>query len=171
VSIGNEERKRRVLCFTEADGVTPYSNDSYVVTFIAFDPTTLTVTNKIDGTGVRVAAGCILTYEEEDPALGPYFNSEASKWVGGLAAGLYQALYDGDPFSLTQYFPSDIGTNRDNPLWISFPLVLTHANEMNWASQTCYWLTNLAFSDFGYYQGHAIGGWSWRWTGGFNLDY
>jgi hypothetical protein len=143
--------------FTETDGVTPYTNDTYVVTFTAFDPTTITITNKIDRHGVRKAAGCILTYEEEDPTLsgGPYLNAKASTWVTSLAGG-YESLYWSDWASLTQYDPADIGPNRDNPPY-EFPYALTSASEPTWATKVCTALTNLAYSDFGYYMGHANG--------------
>jgi hypothetical protein len=143
--------------FTETNGA-PYTNDTYAVQFIAYDPTELNFTNKIDGTGVRPAGGCILTYEEEDPAVAPYLNSEADKWVSdGLATGLYKTLYDGDPFSLPQYQVSDIGPNRDNPSWWwTMPLVLTKGSEQNWINLTCYSLSNGVFSDFNYCQGHSV---------------
>jgi hypothetical protein len=53
--------------FTEADGVTPYTNDTYKVHFVAFDPTTLDVTNRIDRQGVRGGAGAILSYCTDNP--------------------------------------------------------------------------------------------------------
>lgn len=144
--------------FTEADGVTPYSNDTYAVTFTAFDPTTITITNKIERHGVRTAAGCIVTYEEEDPALSgaPYLNSEASKWLEALAFS-YESLYYWDAFSLTQFDPSEIGANRDNVGTPLMPFKLTAGGESNWANQVYLSLTNIAYSDFGYYMGHGNG--------------
>jgi len=145
--------------FKETNGV-PYTNDTYTVTFAAqAGATTLTVTNRIDRHGVRNAAGTILTYEEEDPttSAGPYLNSQANTWIGGLAVGLYEGLYYNDFASLTQYYPWQIGTDRDNPTWTSFPYVLTKANELSWPDQIHYSLTNRLFSDFGYYAGHGSG--------------
>jgi hypothetical protein len=143
--------------FTEADGLTPYSNETYSVTFTAFDPTTLAITNRIERYGVRQAAGCIVTYEEEDPALsaGPYLNSEASKWIGAVAVS-YDSLYYWDWASLTQFSPYDIGSYRDNPP-SEFPYVLTGNFQLPWAAKVFYALTNLAYSDFGYYTGHGSG--------------
>jgi hypothetical protein len=144
--------------FTEADGVTPYSNDTYAVTFQTSNPTTLNTTNNIERNGVRTATGNILTYEKEDPSLsaGPYLNSQANTWVGSIAAAAYEALYYWDFASITQYSPSDIGANRDNPAYL-FPDFLTQGNETNWVNRVCSYLTNVAFSDFTYYMGHANG--------------
>lgn len=145
--------------FTEADGTTPYTDDTYVVTFTALDPTTLVITNTIDREGVRTAAGNILTYEQEDPttSTGSILDSDANTWIGTLALGLYSALYSTDFGSVTQYSPYDIGANRDNPSWTSFPLVLSKNNQTNWAVQTFYSITNPVFSDFGFYMGHGNG--------------
>ncbi|HWX22436.1 MAG TPA: hypothetical protein VN578_21250 [Candidatus Binatia bacterium] len=145
--------------FKETNG-TPYTNDTYTVTFTAFAAgTTLTVTNQIQRSGVRPAAGNIVTYEDEDPSdpTGRYLDTEAGKYIVSLEIALYEALYYWDFASGTQYSPSDIGTYRDNPPWTGFPYVLTHGNEQSWASETCYALTNLAFSDFGFYMGHGNG--------------
>jgi hypothetical protein len=143
--------------FTLLDGVTPYTNDTYAVHFVAYDPTTLDITNKIDRNGVRTAGGCIVTYEEEDPTLnaGPYLNSQAWSWVSSLAFG-YESLYLADFGSLTLYWPFQIGVNRDNPSGV-FPDYLTKGNETNWANRVCSYLANSNYSDFGYYMGHANG--------------
>ena len=150
--------------FTDADGVTPYTNDTYVVHFIAFDPDDVTTTNTIDRHGVRTAAGNIITYEQEDPSVsaGPYLNSQAAQWIDNSIAPLYETLYDWDwPYTLTDYYPSDIGNNRDNQIYL-FPWILTGGNEQGWANQTIPALANLAYSDFNFYMGHgngtAIGG-------------
>ena len=148
--------------FTEGDHVTPYSNDTYAVTFIAYDPTELTITNTIDRHGVRAAARNILAYEEEDPSSGgqpapAFLNSEANIWVGGLAEGVYEALYDNDFFSPTLYYTTDIGTNRDNTSSSAWPAVLTHGSESAWATKVLLSLTNANYSDFSYYMGHGNG--------------
>lgn len=101
--------------FTESDGVTPYSNDTYVVTFTAFDPTTLTITNKIDkGGNLRPPGGCLLTYQWEDPSdpTGAYLNNKADQVIGGDLLTLYQDIYK--PYSLTQYGVGVVGSNRDH---------------------------------------------------------
>ncbi len=143
--------------FTEADNVTPYSNETYGVTFTASGPTTLSFTNRIERYGVRQAAGCIVTYEEEDPNLsaGPYLNSEANKWITAVAAS-YESLCYWDFGSLTQYAPTDIGPGRDNPPY-EFPYVLTGNFQLPWAAKVFSALTNLMYSDFGYYTGHGNG--------------
>jgi len=104
--------------FTEADGVTEYSNDTYAVTFTASDPVTLTFTNTIDRSGARSGAGCFLTYQEQDPVspngggINNYLNQQADTWVNQTLKSLYTDLYD--PFSLTQYTTDQVGTNRNH---------------------------------------------------------
>jgi hypothetical protein len=145
--------------FTEADGLTPYTNDTYVVKFIAFDPDEVTTTNKIDRHGVRAAAGNIITYEQEDPSVsaGPYLNSQAEQWIDNSIAPLYETLYDWDwPYTLTHYYPSDIGNNRDNPLY-QFPYVLTGGSEQQWNNQIAAAVSSPVYSDFNYYMGHCNG--------------
>jgi hypothetical protein len=146
--------------FTESDGVTPYSEDDYVVTFTAFDPTTLVITNTIDRAGVRAAAANILTFQEEDLALtntATYLNAQAHQYIESLAVGLYSALYSRDFASIPQYTVSDIGPNRDIPAWVTLPQVETHANQLGYAVEVSLLLTNTQFSDFGYYFGHGNG--------------
>ena len=89
--------------FTEADGVTTYTNDTYAVHFIAFDPTSLNITNKIDRKGVRMGEGTIITYVEEDPSdiTGSLLNSQADIWIHQTLSFLYNDIYD--PWGLTQY--------------------------------------------------------------------
>jgi hypothetical protein len=144
--------------FTKADGVTPYTNDTYSVTFVAYDPTTLIITNRIARGGVRAAGRCIVTYEEEDPSLigGSYLNSQASTWIGSLASG-YATLYASDWGSFTEYSTSDIGANRDNSPSDGFPWILTGSYELPWGQHVYAALTNTAFSDFGFYMGHGNG--------------
>lgn len=120
--------------FTETNGA-PYTNDTFKVAFTAQAAgKTVTATNRIDRQGVRTVAGTIITYEDEDPTLpaGPYLNSQANTWVGGLAVGLFQNLYFNDFASLTQYYPWQIGNNRDNPIWSSFPYVLNGPSQFTW---------------------------------------
>ena len=83
--------------YNEADGVTPYSNDTYAVEFHLLTPATdLSWINVIDKQGVREAAGVILQYEEELPdSLGSFLNSELLFW-GDSTAELYQSLYEWD---------------------------------------------------------------------------
>jgi hypothetical protein len=99
---------------TEADGITAYSNDAYVVTFNAFDPDTWVSTNSLDkGGNIRSPAGCFLTYEWEDPSTptGMFLNNHADNAIAGDLLFLYQDIYDF--FGITQYFISDVGPNRD----------------------------------------------------------
>jgi hypothetical protein len=146
---------------------TPYTNDTYKVTFTALDPVTLSLTNTIDRSGVRPGGGCDLTYEEEDPTdpriSGGYINSEAQKWFGSLAS-MYSALYWSDFGSALQYSTTDIGNNRDNPfnpLFPTLPYVLTSSAQTGWPVFLENTLSNVAYSDFNY-EGHgngsAIGG-------------
>jgi hypothetical protein len=142
--------------FTTSDGITPYTNDTYVVTFTAFDPT-LTITNRIAKFGVRTAAGCLLTYQWEDPAYddGDYLNQQMDSWIRGSLQQLYTDVYKS--FSLTQYTPYQISTNRNHgdcwprtPYDPDWPVILSN-------------LTNvLKFSDFtlgcGHGSGAAVGG-------------
>lgn len=101
--------------FTEADGTTPYSNDTYVITFTAFDPTTLVATNTIDRVGVRAGAGTFLTYQWEDPGYpaidGQWLDDQADNWIKATLASLYNDLYRS--WSLTQYYPWMVGANRN----------------------------------------------------------
>jgi hypothetical protein len=99
--------------FTEADGVTPYTNDTYVVHFVADDPTTIVVTNTIDRQGVRAGGGTIITYTEEDPSTptGTWLNAAAQQWIGNTLTFLYTDIYD--QMGLTQYGPWDVGFGRN----------------------------------------------------------
>ena len=99
---------------TEADGVTPYSNDTYVVTFTAYDPMTWVSTNSLDkGGNIRVPAGCFLTYEWEDPSTtgGNFLDSHADTAIAGNLLFLFQDIYD--QWGFTEYYLSDVGPNRD----------------------------------------------------------
>lgn len=101
--------------FTEADGITPYSNDTYVVTFTAYDPTTLVITNTVDRVGVRAGAGTFMTYQWEDPGYpspdGQWLNDQADNWIKSTLAFLYNDLYD--QLGLTQYYPWMVGAGRN----------------------------------------------------------
>ena len=145
--------------FTKADGVTPYTNDTYVVKFVAYDPTTLTKTNSLVRDGVRIAARNIVTYEEDDPNLsyGAALNAAAEKFVGNLEIGLYEMLYSRHVLSLTAYETYQIGLNRENVSSYSFPWVFTHGQEATWTTNTMGALDSVDFSDFTYYAGHANG--------------
>ena len=80
--------------FTEGDGVTPYSNNTYTVTFTAYDPSTIVITNTIDRYGVRKASANLATYEREDPNIsgGSYLNAQATEYIDGMVIGLYGAI-------------------------------------------------------------------------------
>lgn len=142
--------------FTLADGVTPYTNDTYGVHFVAYDPTTLDITNKIDREGVRTGAGCYLTYQEEDPfdlTYGPgnaYLNDQANTWIKGALKTLYKDLYK--PTSLTQYTTSQVGTNRNHSDCTAQDL-----SNVEWAAFLQPALSNSIYSDFTLAQGHGNG--------------
>lgn len=142
--------------FTLADHVTPYTNDTYGVHFVAYDPTTLDITNKIDREGVRTGAGCYLTYQEEDPfdlTYGPgniYLNDQANTWIKGALKTLYKDLYK--PTSLTQYTTSQVGTNRNHSDCIAQDL-----SNVEWAAFLQPALSNSIYSDFTLAQAHGNG--------------
>ncbi len=115
--------------FTEQDGTTPYTNDTYVVQFnvtsvnngnLVVKPKTggggggsLSLTNKIDD-GVRKGAGCFITYQEEDPGdtTGSYWNDKADMWDRQTLRQLYVDQYKS--LSLTQFTTDQVGTNRNH---------------------------------------------------------
>lgn len=146
--------------FTEGDGVTPYSNDTYQVQFIAFDPGGNTVNNTIDRHGVRKAGGVIITYEQEDPtvSVGPTYNTAATTYIDNTIVGMYETLYASDFASFEQYLVSDIGPGRDNPPGI-MPFVLNPTVVPQWATAVLFSCTNTYYSDFGYYMGHGNTSW------------
>ena len=99
---------------TEADRVTPYSNDTYVVTFTAYDPVTWVSTNSLDkGGNIRVPAGCFLTYVWEDPSTtsGNFLDNSADTAIAGNLLYLYQDIYD--QWGLTEYYTWNVGPNRN----------------------------------------------------------
>lgn len=158
--------------FTEADGATPWTNEQYVVNFTASPTTsgfaanyaggatpnndggggsaTITVTNKID-TGVRKGAGCIITYQEEDPGdtTGSYWNSKALNWAQTLEQ-LYVAIYSW--VSLTEYTTGDCGDNRNHGIYFSLGSIYSH-----WTDFLPPILTNANYSDFDIIGAHCNG--------------
>jgi hypothetical protein len=164
--------------FHEADGVTLYTNDTYVFTFQASPDapqialngnngampndagagTTLTITNTIGKQGVRTGGGCILNYEAEDPSTtaGNIIDSSQQQW-GDTLEFLYESLYDGQFGSLPQYFASDIGPNRSNPSNPHLPFEVNSSSQGNWLNFLQSVITNHAYSDFNYGPGHANG--------------
>lgn len=138
--------------FTESDGVTPYSNDTYVVTFTAYDPVTLTITNKIDRNGVRPGAGCYLTYETEDPLnyTGNYLNQQADTWINQTLSELYNDMYES--LSLTQYTPGTVGANRNHAA--CQPLDASHVDWQGFLKPA---LSNANYSDLTIAQAHGSG--------------
>jgi hypothetical protein len=142
--------------FTEADHVTPYSNDTYAVTFIAYDPTTLNITNTIDRTGVRTGAGCYLTYQTEDafsPSsgyTGNFLNQQADTWINQGLKQLYTDLYK--PLSLTQYTTEQVGTNRNHAI-----CQILDESHLVWEEFLRPALSNSIYSDLTIAQAHGSG--------------
>jgi hypothetical protein len=144
--------------FTEGDGVTPYSNDTYKVEFIAFDPADLPMTNRIDRHQVRPAGQNIITYEIENPGTsdGAFLNAKASLYIDNTLVPLYGNLYSWTyPYTITDYTPADIGNNRQNSAL--FPYVLDSVSQAgSWATALLFCVSNsVNYSDFGYYMGHG----------------
>ena len=162
--------------FTEMDGVTPYTNDQYVVIFTvsssqSLSGTTLVMTNKIERTRVRTAKWVISTHEEVRPSsehgYGGWINSEMAKW-GDTTEAMYESLYASDFFSLTQYYPWQIGSGRDNPTSPHMPIVLNPSTESGWRDLIQNLVTNRSYSDFNYAPGHGnatkMGGGEYEWS-------
>jgi hypothetical protein len=145
--------------FTQADGVTPYTNNTYVVHFIAYDPADMSVTNLIRRDGVRMPGRNIVTYEYEDPneKIGPALNAAADNYVYNLEIGLYENLYDRHQFSITQYGAGQIGVNRENDPNALFPWILQQSNETTYGIQLGSALGDGNYSDFTWYMGHSNG--------------
>ncbi len=136
--------------FTQADGVTPYSNDTYVVTFTAFDPTTLTFTNKIGRAGIRPGAGCFLTYQWEEPdATGLYLNNKAAQVIEQDLVNLFNDQYQS--LSLTQYTPGIVGTNRNRAQCHPYTAYSLQFKEIMRG------LTNVFYSELTVAQSHGSG--------------
>lgn len=161
--------------FNEADGVTPYTNDTYIFTFSAstqalsndggrFSPrdagstTTLTITNGIGKQGVRTGGYCILNYETEDPSTtdGATVNYFDQQWGDNLEFA-YESLYSWQFGSLPQYSTGDIGPNRSNPSSPHLPFAVDSGNQTTWLSFLQSMLSNRAYSDFNYGPGHSDG--------------
>jgi hypothetical protein len=98
--------------FTDSNGTTPYSNDTYSVVF-AFAATNLTITNTIDRTGVRTGSGTLITYEWDDPALTgqAYLNNRADQVLKGDLYTLYHEMYKSN--GRTQYTEDVVGVTRE----------------------------------------------------------
>lgn len=125
--------------FTEADGVTPYTNSVYNVSFTASDPDTFNFQNHIESNdGVRRPAGCFVTYEEESPftGYGEYVDEEDQLWLDSTLTYLYQDIYD--QYGLTQYTPGQIGDNRQ----YSQSQGLSQPNYPNWGPFMYYYLSS-----------------------------
>jgi hypothetical protein len=158
--------------FTEADGMTSYTNTSYAVQIIAFDPQTFNFTNSIDFAGVRHGAGTFLAYEDEDPSTtaGYYLNNQAETWTA-TEQELFNDIYQ--TFSFTQYTPGQVGDNRNfsatghqsslTPAWETF---LKPAITNTFATNAC------TYSDITIAQAHGsgstIGGANALFTNDFN---
>jgi hypothetical protein len=103
--------------FTEADGVTPYSNTTYIVHFVASDPDDFIFPNFVDPANeVRPAAGVFITYEQEDEndwiygTTSIFVNQQANTWLDQTLKEFYQDIYEGE---LTGYSGSDVGVGRN----------------------------------------------------------
>ena len=145
--------------FTEADGVTPYTNDTYVVHFIAYDPADMSQTNRIQRGAVRMPGRNITTYEYDDPSdsIGATLNADADNYVYNLEIGLYENLYDRHQFSITQYGAGQIGVNRENDPNALFPWIYQQGNQYTYGAQIGSALGDGNYSDFTWYAGHANG--------------
>ncbi|HEV2694287.1 MAG TPA: hypothetical protein VG347_15440 [Verrucomicrobiae bacterium] len=142
--------------FTLSNGVTPYTNDTYKVEFIAYDPTTIDITNTIDRTGVRTGAGCYMTYEAEDafsPSTGytgNFLNQQADTWITQTLTELYTDLYQS--LSLTQYTTDQVGTGRNHAN--CQPLDEGH---LDWRDFMIPALADSSYSDLTIAQAHGSG--------------
>jgi hypothetical protein len=139
---------------TEADGVTPYSNDTYVVTFTAYDPTTWVSTNSLDkGGNIRLPGGCFLTYEWEDPSTptGSFLDNSADTAIAGNLLYLYQDIYD--QWGLTEYYDWMVGPNRNLAQCLPY-----NAAYKSFQGIMAYGMTNSAtFSELTIAQAHGSG--------------
>jgi len=137
--------------FTEADGVTPYTNDTYAVYFQTSNPTTIQYTNKVVD-GVRPGGGTFITYQEEDPSdlTGSYLNSAAETWLDQTLQQLYYEMYY--ELGLTQYDYFTVGTNRDYTDCIAM-----QKHFPDWEVFMRPALTNVNYSDITIGQAHGTG--------------
>jgi hypothetical protein len=147
---------------TEADGVTPYSNDTYVVTFTAYDPVTWVSTNSLDkGGNIRVPAGCFLTYEWEDPSTVPgnFLDNHADTAIAGNLLYLYQDIYD--QYGLTEYYDWMVGPNRDYAQCMPYNAAYKSFNGiMQYGMTNAQWFSELTMAQ-GHGSGPTIGGGSY----------
>jgi hypothetical protein len=155
--------------FTKSDGVTPYTNDQYVVRMAA-TPTgnvrprdggggsSTSSTNTIDRHGVRTAGWVIINDEGEDPSTtdGAQLDSWESTW-DTTTETMYENLYYTDWLSFTMYNTGDIGPSRDNPSNYGLPYTVTSGNQTSWPIWLGNCVSNRSFSDFNWGPGHANG--------------
>jgi len=146
--------------FTDSNGTTAYSADSYGIRFSGSTSGTLQFTNSIDRVGVRPAGGVIIHYQHEKPGwigAGTWYNGQADTYMQALEA-LYESIYSGSFGSLTQYEPWQIGSNRRNPvagsIW-PLPFALNTTSQNNWPTFLHDTLVNRLYSDFDYGSGHG----------------
>jgi hypothetical protein len=92
--------------FTDSDGVTPYTNDNYIVNFTSSDNPmdagvhandagggSLTLSNRITRTGVRTANWVISGYEEmPSSGNGTWINGQTTTWLA-TEESMYENLY------------------------------------------------------------------------------
>lgn len=155
--------------FTMSDGVTPYTNDQYVVTMTATPSSnvrprgggegpTIVDTNTIDRHGVRTAGWVIINDMAEDPGtqVGAVLDPLESTWDSATET-MYENLYYTDWASLTEYDPSQIGANRDNPSNYGLPYTVNNGNQTAWPLWLSNCVANPNFSDFEWFAGHANG--------------
>ena len=136
--------------------MTEYTNDTYKIHFIAYDPDTFDVTNTIDHYGVRGAAGCFVTYQSEDAfnaatgSTGNFLNQHAYTALNQNLTFLYQDLYDQS--GLTQYFPYQVGANRNQSSCVALD-----ESHVEWAGFLEPALSNTNYSDLTVGQVHCNG--------------
>lgn len=133
--------------YTLADGVTPYTNDTYAIQFLAADPTALYVTNHLGKGGVRDSTGVILSYAEEPNNY--FLNDEADTYIRNLNF-FYEDLYS-TLFSTTEYTVAQIGPDRN---YTDFR-VNTAYSPNGWQAWFLQDLTNTIFSDVTFGPGHG----------------
>ncbi|MDB6021350.1 MAG: hypothetical protein JWQ04_1207 [Pedosphaera sp.] len=137
---------------TQADGVTPYSNDTYTVSFTAqFAASAINPTNKIGRVGIRPPGGCLLSYQWEDPSdpsgVGSYLNNIADSAIYQDMVFFFQYIYS--QISFTQYGAGDIGPNRNQCQ--CFPY---NRSFLTWAMLVGN-LTNMTYSELTIAQSHG----------------
>jgi len=134
--------------YTLADGVTPYTNDTYAVSFVAADPATLVVTNHVGRGSVRDATGVILSYAQEPNNY--FLNDEADTYIHGGLMYFYEDIYS-TLLSTTEYTVAQIGPDRD---YVEFQ-VDTASRPNGWQAWFLQNLTNTLFSDVTFGPGHG----------------